>query len=99
MQILTFEIATGVKSLFAAAMVAQLQPMGEQDDPGAKLTSPRHHQTEIVDIRAWDGNPRAEVILSLASTELNISQIDRNFLKELPEFKDREAVERGHEDF
>lgn len=86
----------GIKSIFAAALLSQ-SPANAPDGPRPQQSSTgeRHHRSATVEIRPWEENPYLFGILALGHSEPEWKPAPRDFQVELPEFRDRETVERG----
>ena len=63
-----------------------------------KITSGGTHNLKDVEVVGWLDNPSAVYILDNTNPDLNALPIDRNFMNEINEKKDREEVERGFDE-
>jgi len=63
-----------------------------------KITSGGTHNLKDVEVVGWLDNPSAVYILDNTNPDLNALPIDRNFMNEIVEKKDREEVERSYDE-
>lgn len=63
-----------------------------------KITSGGSHNLKDVEVVGWLDNPSAVYILDNTNPDLNALPIDRNFMNEIVEKKDREEVERSYDE-
>jgi hypothetical protein len=63
-----------------------------------KITSGGSHNLKDVEVVGWLDNPSAVYILDNTNPDLNALPLDRNFMNEIVEKKDREEVERTYDE-
>jgi len=63
-----------------------------------KITSGGTHNLKDVEVVGWLDNPSAVYILDNTNPDLNALPLDRNFMNEIVEKKDREEVERTYDE-